>query len=214
MHTLDKSWVPQGEGLVKGTLESVSENSSVRRAEVSSLQSILESSIRKVQIFPPPQSHGGTLITLGLTAILMFGVIPDKLYDFPKSILLPLAEGVTAPVTYFVYRGMRMSGRPLARIQVLRSSGGQVTLSQSAQRPSGTAATSHAQSAFVHRWRAVGRDRLTRVHHRLHRLLLHPHHRTHRDAIQISAEREHVFRLNVFTDSGQRMITARPTNSS
>ena len=49
-----------------------------------------------------------TLITSDLTAILMVGVVPEKFFDFPKSIMLPLAAGVTAPVTYFVYRGMRM----------------------------------------------------------------------------------------------------------
>ena len=109
VHTLDKSWVPQREGLVKGTLESVSEESLVLRTEVSSLQSIPKSSIRKVKVFRAPRKRMAvTLITSGLTAILMFGVIPDKLYDIPKSIMLPLAAGVTAPVTYFVYRGMRM----------------------------------------------------------------------------------------------------------
>ena len=109
VQTLDKSWVPQREGWVKGTLESVSEDSLVLRAEVSSLQSIPKSSIRKVKVFRPPRKRMVvTLITSGLTAILMFGVIPDKFYDFPKSIMLPLAAGVTAPVTYFVYRGVRM----------------------------------------------------------------------------------------------------------
>lgn len=109
VHTLDNSWVPQREGLVKGTLASVSEESLVLRAEVSSLQSIPKSSIRKVKVFRAPRKRMAvTLITSGLTAILMFGVIPDKLYDIPKSIMLPLAAGVTAPVTYFVYRGMRM----------------------------------------------------------------------------------------------------------
>ncbi|MDE0123673.1 MAG: hypothetical protein OXN97_03755 [Bryobacterales bacterium] len=108
-HPLDTLWIPQREGLVKGTLDSVSEDSLVLCAEVSSLQSIPKSSIRKVKVFRAPRKRMAvTLITSGLTAILMFGVIPDKLYDFPKSIMLPLAAGVTAPVTYFVYRGMRM----------------------------------------------------------------------------------------------------------
>lgn len=48
-----------------------------------------------------------TPIISGLTAILMVGVIPNQFNDFPKSIMLPLAAGVTAPVTFFVSRGMR-----------------------------------------------------------------------------------------------------------
>lgn len=109
VHTLDTLWIPQREGLVKGTLDSVSEDFLVLCAEVSSLQSIPKSSIRKVKVFRAPRKRMAvTLITSGLTAILMSGVIPDKLYDFPKSIMLPPAAGVTAPVTYFVYRGMRM----------------------------------------------------------------------------------------------------------
>lgn len=54
MQTLDKSWVPQRKGLVKGALESLSEESLVLRTEVSSLQSIPKSSIRKVKVFRAP----------------------------------------------------------------------------------------------------------------------------------------------------------------
>lgn len=108
VQTLDKSWVPQREELVKGTLESVSEDSLVLRAGVSQLRSIPRSSILKVKVFQGSGKRNVVaLATSGLTAILMFGVIPNKLYDIPKSIMLAIAAGVTAPVTYFVFRGTR-----------------------------------------------------------------------------------------------------------
>ena len=123
-----------------------------------------------------------TLITSGLTAILMFGVIPDKLYDSPKSIMLSLAAGVTAPVTYFVFRQTRR--RTVYRAEGPEPSAGVAIV----QHPSDTHAVSAA--SLQHgcdlpcpvglRALVAGRrrDRLTRVLHRLHRLLVHAHHRT------------------------------------
>ena len=170
---------------MEGSLESVSEESLVLRTEVSSLQSISKSSIRKITVCRAPRKRMVvTLITSGLTAILMFGVIPDKLYDSPKSIMLSLAAGVTAPATYFVFRQTR-------RRTVYRAEGPEPSASVAiVQHPSDTHAVSAASLQYGCdlpcpaglRALVVGRrrDRLRRVLHRLHRLLVHARQRTRR----------------------------------
>ena len=92
--------------------------------------------------------------------------------------------------------------KALSPAPVLRSSSTQVTLTQSAPRPSSTAATSHAQPAFAHWSWAVAATGSGASFTDCTACSSMPASGPAGGAMQISADREGVLRLNVFIDSG------------
>lgn len=97
--TLDKSWT--------GRFESASMDAVVLCAKGKLLQSIPKSSIRKVKVRKPQGRRWVAVGVATLTGSLALGVIPEKLYDYPKQITVGLGLAATVPTVYAMYRVAR-----------------------------------------------------------------------------------------------------------
>ena len=97
--TLDKSWT--------GRFESASMDAVMLCAKGRLVQSIPKSSIRKVKVIKPPGRRWAAVGVAVLTGSLAIGVIPEKLYDFPKRVTVGLGLAATVPTVYAMYRVAR-----------------------------------------------------------------------------------------------------------